>query len=120
MRLSRSPGSNHETIALPIDIPQLHRTCSMYYSGDRAQDDHAIQYKVLITDVVKVIVKILMDWKRSCRTNLPQARYTRPGNKSLALNLVIASHNKRHLWSWADQAHLSLQHINQLRHLIEA
>src|SRR5580698_7757964 len=99
-------SSVFESVAgiLPVG---LHGAHSMNNGSYRTQNNGAIQKKALIVKIMKIVLQIFMNWECAGRTNLPQACYSGPGDKSQTFNGMITSNDKRHLWAWTHKAHLS-------------
>jgi hypothetical protein len=92
---------------------------SVYDSGYRTQDNCAIEDKVSIVNVVEVVLQIFMNRKCACGTYLPQAGYPRPNGNSFTVDCMKFIHNKGHLRSWTDDAHLPHKNIDELGQFID-
>ena len=109
-----------------LNAPESSTPSRLQHGLDRAKQDHQIQPRAEVTQVVKVIGKLeigILDAAGIGRTHLSPATeaWTHPvtlavmRNAQLQLMLML-----RPLRPRADQAHLTHKHIEQLRQFIQS
>src|ERR1700688_1147803 len=93
-------------------------------ANESKRNDQQIECHSPMTDVIKVILNALRDGSVTAPTvDLSPTRYA---HFQIVAAIIIAHrlheflHKNRALRSWADNAHLSLEHVEKLRQFVEA
>src|SRR5882757_5150420 len=87
--------------------------------GERSYQNCYVKKHVLPFYVEQIQFHILVYWHGAGRTDLPQAGYSGSSLQSLTLARSVLSDDKRHFRSRTYQAHLTRDHVDQLRQFIK-
>ena len=93
------------TVDLEVDADHSHPSADCEKQG--VQEDRDIHKKGAIPNVVEVILNVLVDGECSVDAQLPQAGNSRNHLEPSSMLVTIVFHDKRHLWSWSHQRHVS-------------
>jgi hypothetical protein len=85
-----------------------------------ADQNGEIQKEVAVADVIEVMMDVLVNWKGTIGTQLPQACNSGDHLKSLPVLRVIALYDEGHFRPRSDQGHASEKNVYKLRQFVEA
>src|SRR5690606_30540216 len=88
--------------------------------GDRAEDELDVEPQRPVVDVAKVEAHPVLEVDLVSPRDLPEAGESRPGAQASALPPLVALHLACDGRTRTDEAHVALEHVQELRQLIEA
>src|SRR4051794_5411550 len=120
-----APGERSSTAGTITDVDLAPRKCSVGTSAaedsrDRLEQDPEVAAEREVLHVIELDREALGERERPAPKDLHRAGDPRLDGEPEAVLRAVAMDQLDLLWPWADDAHVALQHVHELRQLIEA
>src|SRR6266571_7774630 len=97
----------------------LRRALAGENCGDRSQQNLQVEARRPVIDVIEVELHPAIEVNRVAAADLPETRQSRFHRKAPAMPPVIRRDFLRNGWPRSDETHVALEHVPELRDLVE-